>query len=49
MCLRGWQVSQTATNYRRCLRGRLTRIVKECDFHRLGDIARHEGRHVESP
>jgi len=37
--VRGRRVSE---HYRRCLRGRLTRIVKECGFHRLGDIARHE-------
>ncbi|MCY3020196.1 MAG: tyrosine-type recombinase/integrase [Planctomycetota bacterium] len=37
--VRGRRVSE---HYRRCLRGRLTRIVKECDFYRLGDIARHE-------
>jgi len=37
--VRGRRVSQ---HYRRCLRGRLTRVVKECGFQHLSDIARHE-------
>lgn len=37
--VRGRRVSE---GYRRCLRGRVTRVVKECGFRRLGGIARHE-------